>query len=225
MNFHVFITGDGPPQWSPLFAPPGSAWSRSAETRRRRSRRPRDVGTSRQPTAGSVQLAAFIHQGVIMTVRMISISMLLAAVAAVAGCASPSQPATGAAKSPSSPPAAAAAPATPAAQPSTPGTAPSSAAESQPSSQPAAASGVAIYRPSTVVSQTGQHTLLHTPDSVAKVSAFYERDLAAAGWHTVSHNAVAASTNLIVRKGSAGASISITKAGPAMTTISITTYG
>jgi hypothetical protein len=222
MNFHVFITCDGPSQWPPLFAPPGPAWSRSAETRRRRSRRPRGVGTSRQPTAGSVQLAAFIHQGVTMTARMISISLLLAAVAAVAGCASPTQPATGAAKSPSSPPAAAA---TPAAQPSTPGTAPSSAAESQPSSQPAAASGVAIYRPSTVVSKTGQHTLLHTPDSVAKVSAFYERDLAAAGWQTVSHNAVAASTNLIVRKGPAGASISITKAGPAGTSISITTYG
>ena len=67
--------------------------------------------------------------------------------------------------------------------------------------------------------------MLRTPDSVAKVSAFYEHELAAAGWQTVSRNAVGASTNLVVRKGSAGASISITKAGPAETSISISTYG
>lgn len=158
-----------------------------------------------------------------MTARMITISLLLAAAIATAGCAGASQ--AGSATAPSNPPSSAPPASTPPAAPSSSGTTAPAAAASKPSSQPAAASGIALYHPSTIVSNTAGSTVLRTPDSVAQVSAFYEHDLAAAGWQTVSLNAVGASTNLVVRKGSAGASISITKAGPAETSIAISTYG
>jgi hypothetical protein len=77
------------------------------------------------------------------------------------------------------------------------------------------------YQPATIVSKTSTSTVLTSPDSVAKVGAFYADVLAKGGWHvisssvgslhasfTVSHDHQGASVSVYPRLGGSGISIS-----------------
>jgi hypothetical protein len=80
------------------------------------------------------------------------------------------------------------------------------------------------YQPSTVVSQAGGHTQLTSPDDVSKLTAFYQNALQQGGWSISSSAKTTASTNLIAHRTGQGVTIAISNAGPAGTSISISTY-
>jgi hypothetical protein len=81
---------------------------------------------------------------------------------------------------------------------------------------------VATYQPSSVIRQAPGHLQLSSPDSVTKISAFY--DSALAGWTIVSSKKNPFSTNVTARRGNQGVTVSINTAGPAGTMISVSTY-
>lgn len=80
------------------------------------------------------------------------------------------------------------------------------------------------YEPSKVVSQAGGHTQLSSADSVSKVTAFYEEALKSGGWSIISAAKTSTSTNIVAKRGSQGVTVAISYAGPAGTSISVSTY-
>lgn len=98
-----------------------------------------------------------------------------------------------------------------------------SAAAPPAASASASIAGIPFYQPSQVTSQTGGSALLTSPDSVAKVSAFYVNMADSGGWTTVSKSITPYSGNLTIKKSGEGATISISPSGPG-STISISTY-
>ncbi len=89
-------------------------------------------------------------------------------------------------------------------------------------SAPASSSEVPIYQPSSVVSQATGHTELKSPDPVSKVTDFYEK--AFSGWTITSSTKSGYNSTIIAKRGSQGATVSISSAGSAGTTIAISTY-
>ena len=79
------------------------------------------------------------------------------------------------------------------------------------------------YEPSSVVSDTPGSLQLTSPDSVQKVTAFYDKALTQGGWNIVSSSKTAYSTNITARRGSTGTTLSISVTGSG-TYISLTTY-
>jgi hypothetical protein len=94
---------------------------------------------------------------------------------------------------------------------------------SPPASPPTSATDIPEYQPSTVVSKATGSVVLHSPDPIDKVSAFYLDFVNTSGWQTVSKSTTPYSTSLTIKKSGKGASISIapTQGG---TVISISTY-
>jgi hypothetical protein len=90
-------------------------------------------------------------------------------------------------------------------------------------SPPTSATDIPEYQPSTVVSTATGSVVLHSPDPIDKVSAFYLDFVNTSGWQTVSKSTTPYSTSLTIKKSGKGASISIapTQGG---TVISISTY-
>jgi len=92
---------------------------------------------------------------------------------------------------------------------------PATTAAAAPATATPAASGDTIpeYKPSTVLSSVSGTTVLKSPDSVAKVAAFYENALKSGGWqwHTTARSAYSA--HFEAAKGSAHAVIQISSAG------------
>jgi len=79
------------------------------------------------------------------------------------------------------------------------------------------------YQPSSVVSDTTGSLQLTSPDSVQKVTAFYDKALTEGGWSIVSTSKTAYSTNITARRGSTGTTLSISATGSG-TYISLVTY-
>jgi hypothetical protein len=90
-------------------------------------------------------------------------------------------------------------------------------------SRPSSAS-VPAYQPSSVVSQSPNHTQLKSVDPVAKVTSFYDGFFNRDGWTIVSSNKTAYSANVVAKRSGQGATIAIASAGPAGTSVSISTY-
>lgn len=96
-------------------------------------------------------------------------------------------------------------------------------AASPQTSPQAGAADIPDYQPSTVVSRVAGSTVLHSPDSVEKVSAFYLDFIDESGWQTLSKNTTPYSVDVTVQKAGKGASISISPSRGG-TTISISNY-
>jgi hypothetical protein len=79
------------------------------------------------------------------------------------------------------------------------------------------------YMPSSVVSDTAGSLQLTSPDSVQKLTAFYDNALSQGGWTIVSTSKTTYSTNITARKGGTGTTLSISVTGSG-TYISLTTY-
>lgn len=121
-------------------------------------------------------------------------------------------------------------------KPATTGTAPISPSTSTPTgittpttspaqgSTPASSSNnLPRYTPSTVVSDTPGSLQLTSPDSVQKVTAFYDDALTKGGWSIISSSKTGASTNITARKGTTGTTLSVSSTGSG-TYISLVTY-
>lgn len=97
------------------------------------------------------------------------------------------------------------------------------------STRPAATStsgsiaGIPFYQPSHVVHRTARSALLTSPDSLAKVIAFYVNEVDTGGWTTVSNSITAYSGNLTIKKAGQGAAISISPSGSG-SRVSISAY-
>jgi len=90
---------------------------------------------------------------------------------------------------------------------------------------PSTASGaLPNYEPSKVVSEAGGHTQLSSSDSVLKVTAFYDEALKSGGWNITSSAKTGASTTIVAKRDGHGVTVAISSAGPAGTSISISTY-
>jgi hypothetical protein len=111
---------------------------------------------------------------------------------------------------------------TPKPEPTVPSPTPPPSQPQQPS-QPSSGT-VPAYQPSTVVSQNAGHTQLKSADSVAKVTSFYDSFFGHNGWTIVSSNKTAYSANVVAKRSGQGATIAIASAGPAGTSVSISTY-
>jgi hypothetical protein len=136
--------------------------------------------------------------------------VVVLAVALCAGCGGSKTASTGTTSSPSS------ALTTPL-SPKTPGTSPVQG------STPATSSNtLPRYMPSSVVSDTPGSLQLTSPDSVQKVTAFYD-DALKTGWSIISSSKTAASTNITARKGTTGTTLSVSSTGSG-TYISLVTY-
>ena len=116
-----------------------------------------------------------------------------------------------------------AAPATSAA-PSSAAPAATSAAASPASSASSAGSALPDYKPSKVISQAGGHTQLSSTASVSTVTAFYEKALKSGGWTIISTAKTSTSANFVAKRGTHGVTVAISSAGPAGTSISVSTY-
>jgi hypothetical protein len=75
----------------------------------------------------------------------------------------------------------------------------------------------------TISTSTPGSLQLTSPDSVQKVTAFYDKALTQGGWNIVSSSKTAYSTNITARRGSTGTTLSISVTGSG-TYISLTTY-
>jgi hypothetical protein len=111
----------------------------------------------------------------------------------------------------------------------TPSTAPRPTAAKSPAPAPAPApasgsSAIPSFEPSTVISQSAGHTQLSSPEGVAKVTAFYDSVLSKGGWSISSSAKTSTSSNFVVRRSGHGGTVSLASAGPAGTSISISTY-
>lgn len=89
------------------------------------------------------------------------------------------------------------------------GTSHGSAHKSSGSADASAGGKLPEYQPSSVVSKSGHSTVLTSPDSVSKVGAFYQRALAAGGWHVVSGSTGSYHASFTAYRGHEGASISV----------------
>jgi predicted small lipoprotein YifL len=65
------------------------------------------------------------------------------------------------------------------------------------------------YQPSNMVSKTSTSAVLTSPDSVAKIGAFYADVLARDGWHVISSSAGSFHASFTVSRDHQGASISV----------------
>jgi hypothetical protein len=79
------------------------------------------------------------------------------------------------------------------------------------------------YEPSSVVSDSPGSLQLTSPDSVKKVTVFYDNLLTKGGWKIVSSSKTAYSTNITATKGSTGTTLSVSVSGSG-TYISLVTY-
>jgi hypothetical protein len=79
------------------------------------------------------------------------------------------------------------------------------------------------YEPSSVVSDTTGSLQFTSPDSVQKVTAFYDNALAEGGWSIISSSKTEYNTSVTAKKGNTGTSLSISATGGG-TYISLTTY-
>ena len=80
------------------------------------------------------------------------------------------------------------------------------------------------YMPSSVVSDSPGSLQLTSPDSIQKITAFYDNALTTGGWTIVSNSKTAYSTNITAKKGSTGTTLSISTTGSGCY-ISLVTYG
>jgi hypothetical protein len=108
--------------------------------------------------------------------------------------------------------------------PSSPASVRSSAVASTVSARTAARSGRAAvslpnYQPSKVVFEASGGVQLRTIDSVNKVTSFYMNALKSGGWRIVYASKSAANTNIAAMHGTAGLSITISRADPGSTSI------
>jgi hypothetical protein len=103
-------------------------------------------------------------------------------------------------------------------QPST-----SSAASSQSANADSAAKALPGYKPSTVVSDNPGSLQLRSPDSVAQVTAFYDKALSGGGWTIVSSSKTPASTSITAKKNGTGTTLAVSSTGSG-SYISLTTY-
>src|SRR5262245_19565818 len=106
---------------------------------------------------------------------------------------------------------------------SSPPAPPSPTVASPAASPTTSATDIPEYQPSTVVSKATGSTVLHSPDPIDKVSAFYLDFVNSSGWQTVSKSTTPYSTSLTIKKPGKGASISIAP-NQGGTVISISTY-
>jgi hypothetical protein len=83
---------------------------------------------------------------------------------------------------------------------------------------------LADYEPSEVVSKSGGHTQLSSSASVGKVTSFYEKALKGGGWNITTSTRTATSSNIVAKRGNQGVTIAVSSAGPAGTSISVSTY-
>jgi hypothetical protein len=159
-----------------------------------------------------------------MNARTMSIGLLLVTAATATACSR-----TVAAPPPSPLPKASASVSITAAPPTSAPAAPTSAAAkpAQPSNPlspaaPASAGRVAIYQPSTVITESAHLTLLHTSHGVSQVNSFYERQFSQ-GWTVVHYSTSAYGGMFDVRNAATRSTVTIlgTHAG---TSISISTY-
>jgi hypothetical protein len=88
----------------------------------------------------------------------------------------------------------------------------------------ASSSVLAKYQPSTVVSESGGHTQLTSPDDVSKLTAFYQSALQQGGWSISSTAKTASSANFVAHKTGEGVTVAISTMGPSGTSVSISTY-
>jgi hypothetical protein len=65
------------------------------------------------------------------------------------------------------------------------------------------------YQPATIVSKTSTSTVLTSPDSVAKIGAFYADVLAKGGWHVISSSVGSFHASFTASHDHQGASISV----------------
>lgn len=79
------------------------------------------------------------------------------------------------------------------------------------------------YQPSSVVSDAPGSLQLTSPDSIQKVTAFYDDALTKGDWSIISNSKTAYSTNITAKKGSTGTTLSISATGSG-TYISLVTY-
>jgi hypothetical protein len=77
------------------------------------------------------------------------------------------------------------------------------------------------YEPSKVVSNAGGLIRLSSADPASKVISFYKKALKNEGWSIVSIATTGASTSIVAMNEASGASISISSAGPADTSITV----
>jgi len=75
-----------------------------------------------------------------------------------------------------------------------------------------------------VVSEVGGHSQLSSPDSVSKVTAFYDEVLKSGGWSITSSAKTSTSTTIVANRDGHGVTVAISSVGPAGTSISISTY-
>jgi hypothetical protein len=111
---------------------------------------------------------------------------------------------------------------------SSPGSVTPSAAAGSVSARTAARSGRAAfplpnYQPSKVVIETSGGLELNSIDSVSKVTSFYMNALKSRHWRIIYISKSAANTNIAAMRGTTGLSISISRAGPAGTSVIVTT--
>ena len=99
-----------------------------------------------------------------------------------------------------------------------------SAPASTAASRSTASGALPNYEPSKVVSQAGGHTQLFSSDSVSKVTAFYDEALKSGEWSIISSAKTSASTTIVAKRDGHGVTVAISSAGPAGTSISISTY-
>jgi hypothetical protein len=85
-----------------------------------------------------------------------------------------------------------------------------------------AAGSVSDYKPSTIVSKHGGSTVLTSPDSVAKIGAYYKGVLAKGGWQVRSASVTAANASFTAHRTGEGVTISVYPNGSG-SGISITT--
>jgi hypothetical protein len=87
---------------------------------------------------------------------------------------------------------------------------PASSASNVPAGASAPAPGrLPDYSPATVMSESGTTTVLKSPDSVAKVGAFYRNALAQGGWDTTSSSMGSFHASFTAHRAGEGMSISV----------------
>jgi hypothetical protein len=83
--------------------------------------------------------------------------------------------------------------------------------------------GITFYRPSTVVSHSGDSAVLNSPDPVTKVTDYYVNLVNTGGWTVVSKSVTPDNGNLVIKKAGQGATIDISPSGTG-SVITISTY-
>ncbi len=134
--------------------------------------------------------------------------MIVLVSAGLVSCSSGSKPSSAPAAPATTPAAPATTPAAPATTPAAPATTPAA-----PGTTPASGDTLPDFKPSTVISHAGTTTVLSSPAAVDKIAAFYENALKSGGWQWKATAKSAYSAHYEATKGSARASIQVSRSG------------